>query len=159
MFPNTPATHSNASFFSRHGWGRVKRQLVFDPHFQSMISRLQTTAVLPQCGSIQQQTTVGGTNGACETRKSPPSSGKVVFRSAFVKQNVKRALSTITDRCVQWHSDLTRQVFHLCSQLPGQVGDWRNYYSEEQSQRMDNICADKFGQNGVHFTYQLVMSK
>lgn len=35
----------------------------------------------------------------------------------------------------------------------GVVGDWRNYFTEEQSARMDEECAKRFSGSGLEFDY------
>lgn len=35
----------------------------------------------------------------------------------------------------------------------GEVGDWREYFSEEQSQYMDQLCQEKCGKHGLYFDY------
>ena len=41
----------------------------------------------------------------------------------------------------------------LISQVKLATGD--NYYSDEQNEKMDQLCRDKFEKHGLHFTYDL----
>ena len=35
----------------------------------------------------------------------------------------------------------------------GQVGDWRNFFTEEQSDRLDALCAEKMAGSGLVFEF------
>ena len=36
----------------------------------------------------------------------------------------------------------------------GEVGDWRNYFSAEQSAAMDHKCKEKLKDTGIEFEYE-----
>ncbi|XP_078487110.1 sulfotransferase 6B1-like [Ciona intestinalis] len=37
----------------------------------------------------------------------------------------------------------------------GEVGDWKNYFSDDQSKIMDELIQEKLGNTGIKFIYEL----
>ena len=40
----------------------------------------------------------------------------------------------------------------------GQVGDWKNYFTEEQNKRFDSLYAEKMAGSGLEFEFDTVNS-
>lgn len=39
--------------------------------------------------------------------------------------------------------------------VAGKVGDWKNYFSEEQISRLDKKVEEVVGKAGLHYTYEI----